>query len=227
LAYHSANAEKDAIMRKFGLALALPLVLAAPLIAQNALPTSPPGALDKSRVTAGNYTVESTHAQIQWTVNHFGFNDYYGIFGSPTGTLTLDPAKPNNAQVSIEIPISELATSSARLTEHMLRPGKDGKAADFFDVAAHPKAKFVSTSVTAKGTEAKIIGNLTFNGVTKPVTLDAKFIGAGNNPFNKKPSIGFHASTTIKRSDWGMKYGIPLVTDAVRLKISVAFEKVA
>jgi polyisoprenoid-binding protein YceI len=205
----------------------LPLLIAAPLIAQNAPPSLPPGAFDVSRVTAGNYTVESTHAQIQWTVNHFGFNDYFGIFGSPTGTLTLDPTKPNNAKVNIDIPINELATSSARLTEHMLRPGKDGKAPDFFDVAAHPKANFVSTSVNVKGTEAKIVGNLTFNGVTKPVTLNAKFTGAGNNPFNKKATVGFQASTTINRSDWGMTYGIPLVTDAVRLNISVAFEKAA
>jgi polyisoprenoid-binding protein YceI len=207
--------------------LILPLLIAAPLIAQNSPPQTAPGALDVSRVTAGNYTVESTHAQIQWTVNHFGFNDYFGIFGSPTGTLTVDPAKPNDAKVSIDIPIKELATSSARLTEHMLRPGKDGKPADFFDITAHPSAKFVSTSVTATGTEAKIVGNLTFNGVTKPVTLNAKFTGAGNNPFNKKATVGFQASTTINRSDWGMTYGIPLVTDAVRLKISVAFEKAA
>jgi polyisoprenoid-binding protein YceI len=212
-------------MRKSPL-LILPLLVAVPLFAQN-LPQTIPGTLDLSRVSAGNYAVESTHAQIQWTVNHFGFNDYFGIFGSPTGTLTLDPAKPNEAKVSIDIPISELATSRAKLTEHMLRPGKDGKAPDFFDVANHPMAKFVSTSVVAKGKEAKINGTLTFNGVTKPVTLDAKFTGAGDNPFNKKPTIGFEASTTIKRSDWGMTYGLPLVTDAVRLKISVAFEKTA
>ena len=203
----------------------LPLIIAAPLIAQGGPPPTPPGTPDVSRVSAGSYSVESTHTQIQWTVNHFGFNDYFGIFGNPTGTMTLDPAKPNDAKLSIDIPVSELATSSAKLTEHMLRPGKDGKAADFFDITKHPSAKFVSTSVSATGTEARIVGNLTFNGVTKPVTLNAKFTGAGNNPFNKKATVGFQASTTIKRSDWGMTYVIPLVTDTVRLKISVAFEK--
>jgi polyisoprenoid-binding protein YceI len=206
------------------LLLALPLLVAAPLIAQGGAPT-PPGAPDATRVTAGTYSVEKTHTQIQWTVNHFGFNDYFGLFGNPTGTLVLDPAKPNDAKVSIDIPISELATSSAGLTGHMLKPGKDGGPADFFDVTNHPSAKFVSTSVVATGNEAKINGDLTINGVTKPVTLDAKFIGAGTNMFNKKPTVGFHAKTTIKRSDWGMKYGIPMVTDEVKLKISVAFEK--
>lgn len=207
------------------LLLALPLVLAGPLIAQG--PMTVPGAPDPARVTAGSYTVEKTHTQIKWTVNHFGFNDYFGIFGEPTGTLDLDPRNPNAAKVSIDIPINQVATSSKGLTEHLLRPGKDGKPADFFNVADHPTAKFVSTSVTASGTRATIAGNLTLNGVTKPVTLDASFVGAGDNPFNKKPTVGFHATTTIKRSDWGMTYGIPLVTDAVKLDISVAFEKAA
>lgn len=197
----------------------LPFIVAVPLLAQS-LPTEAPGKLDPKRVTAGTYNVESTHTQIQWTVNHFGFNDYFGIFGSPTGEMTLDPAKPSDAKLNIDIPVSELATSSAKLNEHM-------KGKDFFDVANHPSAKFVSTKVTVTGAEAVIIGNLTMLGITKPVTLNAKFTGAGANPFNKKPTVGFQASTTINRSDWGMKYGIPLVTDAVRLRISVAFEKAA
>jgi polyisoprenoid-binding protein YceI len=207
------------------LLMALPVIAAAPLIAQAQM--SVPGAPDASRVTAGSYTVEKTHAQIKWTVNHFGFNDYFGIFGEPTGTLQLDPANPSSARVSIDIPIGQVATSSKGLNDHLVRPGKEGAKPDFFDIANHPSAKFESTGVVASGTTAKINGNLTLNGVSKPVTLDARFVGAGNNPFNKKPTIGFHATTTIKRSDWGMTYAIPLVSDEVRLDISVAFEKAA
>ncbi len=206
---------------------ALPLLAAAPLIAQGGPPAGPPGKADPSLVKAGTYEVEKTHAQIMWSVNHFGFNDYFGLFGEPTGTLTLDPAKPNDAKVSIDIPINQVATSSKGLTEHMLRAGKDGKPADFFDIAAHPNAKFVSTSVVASGSTAKIMGNLTLNGVTKPVTLDTKFIGVGTNPFRRKETIGFHATTKIKRTDWGMGYALPLVSDEVSLTISVAFEKTA
>jgi polyisoprenoid-binding protein YceI len=202
--------------------LALPL-FAAPLIAQ--APTEAPGKVDAARVAAGNYIVEKTHAQIRWSVSHFGFNDYFGLFGEPTGTLSLDPKNPNAAQVSIDIPINQVATSSKGLTEHMLRPGKDGGKPDFFDVAAHPSAKFVSTSVMADGMNAKIMGNLTLNGVTKPVTLDTKFSGAGVNPFRKKDTVGFHATTKIKRSEWGITYAAPLVGDEVTLDISVAFEK--
>ena len=212
-------------MRKF--LLALPLLAAAPLIAQGGPPSGPPGKADPKLVKAGTYEVEKTHAQIQWTVNHFGFNDYFGLFGNPTGTLTLDPTKPNASKVAITIPISDLATSSKGLTEHMLRAGADGKPADFFNVAVHPNATFTSTSVVATGTKAKIMGTLTLNGVSKPVTLDAQFIGVGTNPFRKKETVGFHATTKIKRSDWGMGMGIPLVADEVGLTISVAFEKTA
>ena len=207
-------------MRK--LLLALPLLIAVPLIAQNA--PQVPGAKDVTRVTAGTYNTDPAHTLIGWRVSHFGFNDYFGIFGDSTGTLTIDPAKPNAAKVDITIPVSKVVTASAGLTGHLLRAGKDGGKADFFGPAP-ADAKFVSTNVVARGTSAKITGNLTLNGVTKLVVLDATFSGAGANPFNKKPTIGFHATTTIKRSEFGVAYGIPVVSDEVKLDISVAFEK--
>lgn len=207
-------------MRK--LLCALPLFAAVPLIAQSA--PQVPGVLDVTRVTAGTYNTDPGHTLVGWRVSHFGFNDYFGIFGDATGTLILDPKKPNASKVDITIPVGKVTTASAGLTGHLLRAGKDGGKADFFGPAP-ADAKFVSTSVVAKGTTAKITGNLTMNGVTKPVVLDTKFSGAGNNPFNKKPTVGFHATTTIKRSEFGVSYGIPVVSDEVKLDISVAFEK--
>lgn len=207
-------------MRK--LLCALPLFAAVPLIAQSAPQT--PGAVDVTRVTAGTYNTDPAHTLVGWRVSHFGFNDYFGIFGDATGTLVLDPAKPNASTVDITIPVGKVTTASAGLTGHLLRAGKDGGKADFFGPAP-ADAKFVSTSVVAKGTTAKITGNLTLNGVTKPVVLDTTFSGAGNNPFNKKATVGFHATTTIKRSEFGVNYGIPVISDAVKLDISVAFEK--
>jgi len=195
---------------------ALPLLVAVPLLAQ--MPKEAPGKPDPSRVTAGTYVVEPTHTLIGWTINHFGFTDYFGVFGSPTGTLKFDPAKPNSSTVSIDIPVGELFTANAKLTEHL-------KSADFFDVTRFATAKFVSSGVTVDGTTAKIAGTLTLKGISKPVTLDAKFTGAGTNPFSKRETIGFSATTAIKRSDWSMGTGIPLVGDDVELKISVAFEK--
>lgn len=187
-----------------------------PAIAQ--MPKDVPGKVDASRVTAGTYKADSAHTQILFSVNHLGFNVYHGLFGDATGTLTIDPAKPATAKVEMDIPMSGITTTSAKLTEHL-------KGADFFDAAKFPTAKFQSTSVTASGTSATIVGNLTLKGVTKPVTLQAKFTGAGKGPMNQLETIGFEATTSISRSAFGISYGVPFVPDEVPLQITVAFEK--
>lgn len=208
------------------LALALPLALAAvaaPMVAQ--MPEAP-GKADKSRVVAGTYTADAGHSLVAWRVNHFGFNDYFGLFGDVTGTLQIDPANPAAAKVSVTIPVGKVVTVNQALTAHLLKPGADGKPADFFG-AAPADATFVSTSVApgADGSSARITGDLTLNGVTRPVTVDATFAGAGTNPFNKAATLGFHGTATIKRSDFNVKYGIPFVSDEVKLDITAAFEK--
>jgi polyisoprenoid-binding protein YceI len=199
----------------------LALVAATPLIGQG---MQVPGQKDASRVTAGIYKADPGHSLIGWEVNHFGFNDYYGLFGDVAGTLTIDPANPNAAMLDVTIPVGKVTTASAGLTSHLLRAGKDGGKPDFFGPAP-ADARFVSTKVVASGMTAKITGNLTLNGITKEVTFDAEFTGAGNNPFNKKLTVGFEAETEIKRSDFGIAYGLPVVSDEVELDISVAFEK--
>lgn len=210
-------------MRRLAL-IALPLLAAAPLVAQ--MPSAPFGSKNPAAVTGGSYTVDPSHTLIGWRVNHLGFNDYFGIFGDSTGTLTLDPKNPNAAKVAITIPVSKVVTASAGLTAHLLRPGKDGAKPDFFG-ADPADATFVSTAVKATGTKATITGNLTLNGVTRPVVLAAEFAGAGKMPaqMGGKENVGFHARTTIKRSDFGVNAGIPLVSDAVALDITVAFQK--
>ncbi|PXW74407.1 polyisoprenoid-binding protein YceI [Blastomonas natatoria] len=209
-------------MRKTLAILAFAAAAAAtPLIGQG---VQLPGQKDASRVTAGVYKADPGHSLIGWEVNHFGFNDYYGLFGDVAGTLTIDPANLNAAKVDVTIPVGKVTTASAGLTSHLLRAGKDGGKPDFF--GPNPAdARFVSTKVVASGTTAKITGDLTLNGITKPVTFDAEFTGAGANPFNKKLTVGFEAETSIKRSDFGINYALPMVSDEVELDISVAFEK--
>ncbi len=203
-------------MRRF--LLVLPLFAAAPLLAEESAAPSLPGIADTARVSGGSYAVDPHHTQVNWQINHFGFNDYFGLFGDITGTLDIDPANLAAAKVDVTIPIASIATSSAGLTTHLQTP-------DFFDVAKFATARFVSTSVTADGPRAMIKGDLTMLGVTKPVELETRFEGAGANPMNKKATVGFHASTTIKRSEWGMTKYVPMVGDEVKLRISVAFEK--
>ena len=211
---------KDKLMRSIKIALlaVTAAALIAPLAAQNAAAPALPGQIDVARVTAGTYQADPSHSLVGFRVNHFGFNDYFGVFGDVAGTLVIDPANPNAAKVDVTIPLSGLSTASTKLTEHM-------SGADFFDSAQFPSVRFVSTKVTAKGTGAMIEGDLTIRGVTKSVTLDAKFTGAGTNPYSKKETAGFAATTAIKRSDFGMNAAVPLVSDEVRLDITAAFEK--
>jgi polyisoprenoid-binding protein YceI len=188
------------------------------------MPTSPPGSPDPSRITGGEYKLDPAHTQITFVVNHLGFSLYRGIFGSVEGTMTLDRKLPSNSKLSITIPMNGLVTTVPALTEHLMK-------ADFFDSTKYPAAQFQSTSVTVKGATAEIVGNLTLKGVTKPVTLHAHLVGAGTftNPMTKASSetIGFEAKTEVKRSDFGLSYGVPLVSDVVPLEISAAFEKSA
>lgn len=210
-------------MRPILLAL-VTLSLAAPLLAQQ--PMQAPGSRSAAAISGGSYTADPGHTLVRWEVDHLGFSPYFGIFGDVTGTLVLDPKNLAAAKVSVTIPVSKVTTASAGLTAHLLKPAAEGGKPDFFG-AAPADATFVSTKVTPRGDGATILGNLTLNGVTRPVTLAARFYGAGKMPatMGGKENVGFTATTTIKRSDFGIGYGIPMVSDAVKLDIAAAFEK--
>ncbi|WP_374942495.1 YceI family protein [Sphingomonas sp.] len=204
--------------------LALTAAVAAPIIAQQP-PMAVPGSPNPASITGGTYTADPAHSMVKWTVNHLGFTPYTGIFGDVAGTLTLDPKNLSAAKVDVTIPVSKVTTASSGLTAHLLKPAAGGKA-DFFG-ASPADARFVSTGVVATGQSARVTGNLTLNGVTKPVTLDAKFFGAGKAPamMGGKENVGFTATGTIRRSEFGVAYGIPIVSDAVQLDIIGAFQK--
>lgn len=214
-------------MRKLTLTLAAAGIAALTIGTLHAQggPMQVPGAVDASRVQAGSYTVDSAHSLVGWRVNHFGFNDYFGIFGDVAGTLEIDPANLAGAKVDVTIPIASVVTASAGLTDHLTRAGRDGGNPDFFGPNPEP-ARFVSTAVQTTGaTTANITGDFTMNGVTNPVTIAAEFTGAGAHPMNQKLNVGFEGTTTIKRSDWNVGGFIPLVGDEVELDITIAFEK--
>lgn len=216
-------------LKLIGAATALTVTgaITVPLAAQMA--SEKPGAHDTARITGGAYIVDNEHTLVRWRVDHMGITPYFGLFGQITGNLTLDPANPAAAKVDVTIPVAKILTASAGLDEHLFRAPKkaDGKP-DFFGPAPAP-ARFVSTAVApnaAAGT-ATITGNLTLNGVTKPVTLDASFYGAGKGPpeMGDVEMVGFEATSKIKRSDFGIDMGIPMVSDEVELEIVAAFMK--
>ena len=199
-------------------------ILAGPaLFAQGAQQL--PGAQDASRVTAGNYALDAEHTLIKWKVDHFGFNDYFGLFGQITGTMQLDPANVEATRLDITVPVADVTVASEGLKEHLLRPGENGGSPDFFGPSPEP-ARFVSTRVERTGDmTANVTGNLTLNGRTAPVTLAVEFSGAGANPMSEKQTVGFHARGVMDRSQWGIDYAAPLVSREVELTISAAFER--
>ncbi|QDZ07376.1 polyisoprenoid-binding protein [Sphingomonas panacisoli] len=207
------------MMRRLApLAFLTAAALAAPVVAQMTMPTEAPGRLDPKRVVAGTYKFDPDHTQIVFTVNRLGFTEFNGMFANPTGTVTLDSKNPAAAKVEATIPIAKVRTTSPELDMALQK-------ADFFDAAQFPTATFVSTKVSVAGTTATITGNLTLHGVTKPVTLKARFIGAGNEFWgDKKLAFGFAATTTIMRSQFGLTNSIPLVSDKVDLVINAGME---
>ncbi len=184
------------------------------------------GEMDTSAIESGSYTTDPAHSLVEWRLDHFGFNDYFGLFGNAEGTLELDTENLANSSVDVRIPITSLAVVSEQLRDHMLRPGTDGAEPDFFGPDPDD-ARFVSTAVHQTGaTTAHIIGDLTLNGQTNQVAIEAELSGMGTNPMNDKATVGFHGTTTISRSDWGLDYGVPMgLGDEVTLDITVAFEK--
>ena len=192
--------------------------LALALTGAPALAQEVPGQADVSRVTGGTYKVDPNHTQVVWSVDHMGFSTLNGMFGQPSGSLTLDPKKASAARLTIEFPMSGLTVTSEKFAHHLA-------SAELLDAAKFPTARFVSTSVEVSGERAAITGDLTLHGVTKPVTLNAAFHGAGVNPMSKAETIGFSADAKVKRSDFGLGAFVPVVSDEVDLKIVGAFEK--
>lgn len=211
---------------RIGAACTLALLASVPLMAAQTEPSAPsqaPGAAEISRISGGTYKADAAHTLVEWSVDHMGFSPYFGLFGSIDGTLQLDPKSPETAKVEVTIPVAKVTTASEGLTDHLLKPAEGDGKPDFFG-AAPQDARFVSTKVVKTGNDtAEITGDLTLNGVTRPVTLDARFYGAGT--MRGQENVGFEATASIMRSNYGLGFAVPMVSDKVDLKIAAAFTK--
>jgi polyisoprenoid-binding protein YceI len=198
--------------------------LAASMAALALLPLAPSavaqGAPTPAGVQAGAYKVEPYHTQVTFSVRHFGFTDFSGFFSGASGSLRLDSAHPDASKLTVTVPVSSALTTVPKLDEEL-------KGAQWFDAAQFPTATFTSTSITKTGPDtADIHGDLTLHGVTHPIELKARFVGAGVNPLDHAYTVGFEATGVVKRSEFGVKAYVPMVGDDVRLTIAGAFEKV-
>ena len=172
-----------------------------------------------AKAPAGTYDLEKSHGSITFSVMHMGLAAYTMRFNDFDATINLDPAKPEASKVNVTIKPASLDSNNAKLTDHT-------NGTDFFEVEKYPTITFVSTGIEkTSDTTGKITGDLTLHGVTKPLVLDATFNGGGSHPFFKKHALGFSATTTIKRSDFGIGYGIPMVADNVNVRIETEFLK--
>jgi polyisoprenoid-binding protein YceI len=178
-----------------------------------------------AEVKSGDYVLDPDHGKITFTVTHMGFSYYTGQFTGVEAKLHLDAAKPSESKLDATVPVAGIATSNPKLDTHLKTP-------DFFNADKFPAVSFHATKIVRTGPKtAQITGDLTLLGVTKPVTLEAEFLQAGQHPFIPGVyEVGFAAHGSLKRSEWGMsKYAsVPgsdfqPVSDEVKLQFEGEF----
>lgn len=161
------------------------------------------------------YNFDPVHTSISFYVSHLGVSISTGRFTGFDGSFFLDEEKPENSTAEIKIHTDSLQMLDEKWNTHL-------KSQDFFNVGVFPEMTFKSTKVERTGEKtAKVTGDFTLLGVTKPITLDVVFNGSGTHPMTKNEICGFSVTGTIKRSEFGMNYGIPMVGDDVNLRIEV------
>lgn len=163
---------------------------------------------------ATTYTIEPDYTQGVFRWSHLGFSNPAAQFSQGQGTLEFDPANPTHATVMVTIPLSSLNTGVPALDEHL-------RSEDFFEVAKFPTATFRSTKVEQGSKDRlRVMGELELHGVKKPVTLEVTVLKVGSNPRTQLPTVGFEATTTLKRSDFGLGAYVPQVSDEIRMQIT-------
>jgi polyisoprenoid-binding protein YceI len=196
-----------------------PFWISIVLAALTTMPLAAQATRDPTTVPAGTFRTDPNHTLVTFDVNHFGFTEFYGTFPNATGTLTLKRNAIGNASVDITVPIARVSTTNETLDGEL-------RSAEWFDAERFPTAHFVSNRIVQTGPRsARIEGNLTLHGISRPLILDADFGGAGVNPLSKAYTVGFKAIGHIRRSDFGVPKYVPLVGDDVTLTIAAAFEK--
>ena len=161
------------------------------------------------------YVLDPSHSQIVFTYNHLGYSTSTGMFSGFEGEIQFDQADPAASSVTVAFPVQTMLTGWQARFDHFMSP-------DFFDAAGDEMVSFTSTGIEVTGEKtAKITGDLTLNGVTKSVVLDAVLNQAGEHPMEKKPWAGFNATTTLLRSDYNLGMFTPFISDDVQVTISI------
>jgi polyisoprenoid-binding protein YceI len=161
------------------------------------------------------FNLDKPHTQIVFVVSHMGFSHSYGKFTDYAGTVNIDDAEPTKSNADVTIQTASIDLDDQKWNEHL-------KGKDFFDVEKFPTMTFKSTKVEKTGDKtANVTGDLTLLGVTKPVTLAVVHNNTGKHPMKDIRATGFSATGTIKRSEFGMNYGLPMIGDDIKILIEV------
>jgi polyisoprenoid-binding protein YceI len=199
----------------------MPLAFAASMLLGAAAHAQSPASPNPATVQGGAYVVEGNHTQVMFTVSHLGFSNFSGVFSKATGELKLDPKTLAATELNVSVPVETVTTTNTTLNDEL-------RSGDWLDATKYPAMTFHSTKITKTGpSTANVAGELTLHGVTRPVVLKARFIGAGMNPLDKSYTAGFEVSGEIKRAEFGVTKYVPLVSDEVHLTINAAFHKKA
>lgn len=165
------------------------------------------------------YTIDPSHSQVHFTWTHAGFSNPGAVFTNVTGTIQGNQDAPDKSSVEVTIPVDSLDTFVPLLNEHLLKSG------DYFKTRDFPTITFKSSAISAVDMAARTFnlqGTITINGISKPVVLLAKANTVGPHPFyDNAPAAGFDATTTLKRSDFGMGNYVPIVSDQLNVSITV------
>ena len=161
------------------------------------------------------YAYDPAHTQLMFSVEHLGFSFSHGKFTKFSGGFEFDAEKPGESKVDVTVDTTSINMDSTEWENHL-------KGADFFNVEKFPTMTFKSTKAEKTGDKTGTLsGDLTILGVTKPVTLDVTYNKSGIHPYSKSYVAGFSATGMVKRSDFGMNYGLPGVADDDKLNIQV------
>lgn len=161
------------------------------------------------------YALDASHSQILFSYNHLGFSTTWGMFSGFEGEIMFDQEDPASSSVSVSMPVMSMFTGWEGRFDHFM-------SKDFFEASEDEMVSFTSTGIEVTGENtAKITGDLTLNGVTKSVVLDATLNQVGDHPMAGKPWAGFDATTTLVRSDFGLGKFAPYVSDEVQVQISI------
>ncbi len=161
------------------------------------------------------YEFDTVHTQILFFVDHVGFSKSQGEFLVFDGGFNFTPDNWSDSNVSVSIDTASLTLNDEKWDKHVKNP-------DFFDVEKFPEMTFNSTKVeSTDGKTGKVYGTLTMLDVSKPVVLDVTFNKAAVHPSSKRYVAGFSGTTTVKRSEFGMKYGVPVIGDDIEVRLEV------